>query len=89
MELIKQNQEQMFALLKLAKKENKPSSSIRQATNKRDKEACMIELLCRKFSTLDVNEKQAVYRWAKAQKPKYHFISKDCLKDFIKNIKSI
>lgn len=87
MELIKKNQEQMFALLKLAKKENKPTSLMKQATNKRDKEACMIELLCRKFSTLDVNEKQAVYRWLKAQKPKYHFISRNNLKDFIKNIK--
>lgn len=87
MELIKKNQEQMFALLKLAKKENKHISIIKQATNKRDKEACLIELLCRKFSTLDVNEKQAVYRWLRTQKPKYHFISKDHLKDFIKNIK--
>lgn len=87
MELIKKNQEQMFALLKLAKKENKLTSSIKQAKSKRDKEAYVIELLCRKKSTLDVNEKQAVYRWAKAQKPKYHFITKDHLKNFIKNIK--
>ena len=79
----------MFALLKLAKKENKLTSITKQATNKRDKEACLIELLCRKFSTLDVNEKQAVYRWLRARKPKYHFISKGHLKDFIKNIKSI
>lgn len=87
MELIKKNQEQMFALLKLAKKENKPTSIIKQAKSKQEKEACIIELLCRKKSTLDTNEKQAVYRWLKAQKPKYHFISKDHLKDFIKNIK--
>ncbi|WP_294403048.1 hypothetical protein [uncultured Clostridium sp.] len=89
MELIKQNQEQMFALLKLAKKENKSASNTKKVISKEEKEIYIQKLLCKKFSTLDVNEKQAVYKWAKVQKPKYHFISKDCLKDFIKNIKSI
>lgn len=87
MDLIKKVEEQKSALLKLAKKENKSVSRVKQMITKQEKEIFLQQLLCAKTSTLTPREKQAVYRWIKAQKPKYHFISRNNLKDFIKNIK--